>query len=65
MKLFEVRMMTENSDGIWRGCGQPIFSGTKTELDIWQASNKFSFPEAIEIEVVTFKRGKEVKRKTL
>lgn len=60
MKIYELRVMVEHSDGVWRGTGQPVFSGKDKLKAI--AFMKDRPEEAFEAEVVTFKKGKEVKR---
>lgn len=65
MKLYEVRLMEEMSDGVWRGAGDPVFTGNEKDALSFVAANS-KFPTNIyEVQIATFKKGREVKRQVM
>lgn len=64
-KHVEIFRSHENSDGVWRGYGKPIFKGSKGDAQQWVYDNaqNYRWPnDSLELVMVTIKKGVETKR---
>lgn len=65
MKQIEIRIASECSDGVYRGFGKPVFVGNIKDARRYVSDNPPSWPHPYDYDEVSYKKGVEVKRKTV